>query len=157
MQNTHKTGIIALYTADVWEHACPTIRVIAPAQHCGYDVVPGVTWQDDAYQINLQVIDSADLVIIQRHFPTFRAAYSTVYARARELGKPVIYELDDLLDDLPTWHTDQHIFSKAATPIQQAVVEADMVICSTQCIADSLSFANVNIRVMPNYIVDEIW
>ncbi len=102
-------------------------------------------------------VANADLVIIQRDFPRHFEAYQAVMAQAREHGKKVVYELDDLLTELPEAHPDYDHYRKSRANILTAVCEADAVVCSTPGIRDYLYAFNPNIFVFPNYLDDTLW
>ncbi len=102
-------------------------------------------------------VANADLVIIQRDFPRHFEAYQAVMAQAREHGKKVVYELDDLLTELPEAHPDYDHYRKSRANILTAVCEADAVVCSTPGIRDYLYTYNPNIFIFPNYLDDTLW
>jgi hypothetical protein len=63
---------IALYGADEWGSACPTLRVVGPALAAGLEVVRGCVWSDGILQsYRTDAVAAAELVIIQRDFPRY--------------------------------------------------------------------------------------
>jgi glycosyltransferase involved in cell wall biosynthesis len=145
------------YTADVWEHVCPIVRVVAPLRHAGLRHVRGNEWEAGHLCVFPERVADGDIVVIQRDFPRYTDEYEKVIAQARALGKPVVYELDDLLTELPAQHPDWEFYSKARAAILQAVVEADAVIGSTPLLCDYLRGFNPNTWLLSNYLDDQLW
>ncbi|HVO76309.1 MAG TPA: glycosyltransferase, partial [Ignavibacteriaceae bacterium] len=73
--------------------------------------------------------------------------------------KPVVYDLDDLLLDLPLIHPDRQsaFYASSLLPILHALMVADHVIVSTKKLRESLLQYNKNIQVLPNFFADSIW
>jgi glycosyltransferase involved in cell wall biosynthesis len=80
-----------------------------------------------------------------------------VETRKRQI--PLIYEVDDLLFELPADHNlmKSGNYSYNFLPMLMAIKEADLVTVSTQPIADYLKPFNKNIIVLPNYLIDDFW
>lgn len=148
---------IAQYAADVWEHVCPLIRVAEPARQAGWTVLRGNEWTQGQMKAYPERVEQAGLVVIQRDFPRHTAAYEAVIETARRLGRPVLYELDDLLLELPPAHPDYYAYLSARGPILRAMVEADAVIVSTPPLAGYAREFNPNVFVVPNYLNDAWW
>ncbi|MFV2044459.1 MAG: glycosyltransferase [Anaerolineales bacterium] len=72
-------------------------------------------------------------------------------------GKPVAYELDDLLLELPLEHPEKQFYDEARSQMLEAVAEADAVVASTQRIADYLRQFNPRTWLLPNYLDDRLW
>ena len=144
---------IVAYTADPWESCLPILRYRAAAELLGWHVFQGKVKE----QIFPDLVDRADLVVIQRDFPRFREEYKQIIHLARSLGKPVIYEIDDLLLELPNEHISKGIISDALFAILEAIVNSDLVITSTTFLEDYLKPLNPRIHVIPNYLDDRIW
>ena len=82
---------IVAYTSDLWEHVCPTIRLVEPISEAGMQLIKGNDWDNGPVQIRLNQIEEADLVIIQRDFPSHVEAYEEIMSYAHQLKKPVVY------------------------------------------------------------------
>jgi GT2 family glycosyltransferase/glycosyltransferase involved in cell wall biosynthesis len=143
---------LILFTSDPWESAMPVIRVTAPASAAHVAVLRG----NEGGQVFLERIPQADLVIIQRDFP-HQAGYAEVVECARMAGKPVVYELDDLLFELPADHIsyDNHLIS--LLPMLAAAVAADAVVTSSPPLKEYLSQFNPRTRCVPNLLDDRLW
>jgi glycosyltransferase involved in cell wall biosynthesis len=131
------------------------LRVLGPAQKLGVNVIRGV----HNSQINVEAVRDGDVILVQRDFPLNLDAYEQVLALARSLGKPVIFDLDDLLFELPENHPDRlrFHFTDALLPMLQAVMEADLVTVATPPLREYLLPINQNIAVIPNYLNDDLW
>jgi glycosyltransferase involved in cell wall biosynthesis len=155
--NATKYLTFVVFTADVWEHVCPTVRITGPAEMAGVNVIRGSEWLDGELKIYPERVSEGNLVIIQRNFPENIEAYEEIFTQARNLGKPVVYELDDLIPELPDEHPDFYHYITSRSAIVRAVTEADAVIGSTPTLCDNLRPFNSNIFTIPNYLNDRLW
>jgi glycosyltransferase involved in cell wall biosynthesis len=142
-----------VFTPCPWDSACPVLRVRSPLAYAGGRAVEGgATAEAVAGQVA-----AASVVVIHRDFPRHARAYRRVRDAARARGVPVVYESDDLLQDLPADHPDKAHYLRAALPIVRAVIEADAVTCSTEPLADHFRGLNPNTFVLPNYLDPKLW
>ncbi len=148
---------IVLYTADAWTHVCPTMRVLSPARELGVEVIAGYQPSSTKIEFLPEKVNSADVVVLQRDFPRYRSAYEQVIKMAKAGDKPIIYDLDDLLLELPGVHPDFTHYTPARSEILQAILEADQITCPTQPLANYLRRFNTNVTVLPNYLDDTLW
>jgi glycosyltransferase involved in cell wall biosynthesis len=148
---------LAVFTADHPDHVCPVLRVTAPAQAAGWRVLPGVSWESGKLSSSPDVIRQAQAVLIQRDFPAQIEAYKEVLDTAHSLEKPVIYELDDLLTELPEDHPGADFYQSRRAAVLAAVAQADAVTCTTQPLAEYLRDFNSRVTVLPNYLIDPLW
>ena len=145
---------VVLYTADPWDSALPLLRVRGPAEVMGLSVVRG----NEGDAVAPERVSQADLVIVQRDFPRFGGAWQAVSTRAWAEGKPVIYELDDLLLDLPEGHEKERAYySDVLFSILRAAVEADAIVASTEPLARYLAPFNPEVHLLPNSLDDRLW
>jgi processive 1,2-diacylglycerol beta-glucosyltransferase len=148
---------IVAFSADPWESACPILRIIGPLERCGLSVEKGVEMIAGVPNVSADLIVDADLVVIQRDFPRYADAFEQVMARAHAYRKPIVYDLDDLLLELPFEHPDYLHYRDARLAMLRAVVEADAVTASTQPLCDYLRPYNPRTRLLPNYLNDRLW
>ena len=148
---------VVLYTADAWEHVCPLLRVVAPVEKAGVELLRGNEWKDENLEVDPELVAEADVVVVQRDFPYHEEAYANVMQEAKSHGKPVIYDLDDLLFELPNSHPDIDIYKSSRFPILKAVVEADTVTTASEFLRDYLKEFNPNTHLLPNYLDEDIW
>ena len=142
-----------VYTADPWESALPVLRYRAAAGLAGITVIHG----NDNHTVDLNRIEQADLVLIQRDFPRFTSTWGEILLAARRLGVPVVYETDDLLFDLSADHPSYQDLSLYTIPMMTAIQEADLVTTSTEFLAERLRPLQPNLQVLPNYLNDQLW
>jgi GT2 family glycosyltransferase/glycosyltransferase involved in cell wall biosynthesis len=146
---------IALFQPYNWESAFPVLRVTGPWEALGQVVLQGNT----GAEVNYDAITAADIVVIQRDFPKNQPVYDQITRLARQQDKPVIYDIDDLLLELPPKHPDRQNFfyTDALLPIFQAIRLADAVTTTTLALANYLKSLNERVFVLPNYLNDQIW
>jgi glycosyltransferase involved in cell wall biosynthesis len=148
---------LAVYTADRWEHVCPIVRLTGPAAQAGVNLIRGNEWENGNLQVFPERVSQADVVVIQRDFPGHEQAYQKVISQAHVSGKPVVYELDDLLPELPDQHPDVVHYITTRSAILRAIVEADAVVGSSPALCDYLRSFNPNAWLLPNYLNDQLW
>lgn len=135
--------------------AMSVLRILGPAEFSGLTVLRGV----EAGVADHNRVDEADLVVIQREFPSDLEAYEKIITKAHAGHKPVVMDLDDLLLELPAEHPDRltHDYTNSLLPMLQAIMEADVVTVATPALREYLLPYNKNIKVFPNYLNDELW
>ncbi len=149
------TPRVAAFTLYSWDHRSPVTRLVTPWERAGAQVLRGTQWD----QVFIEVIEGANLVVLHRDFPRLAEAYQQVIQRARSLGVPVFFDLDDLLFDLPEEHPDRqyHYISDALFPVLQAVLEADAVTVSTPALQAAIQPLNPNTLLLPTCLDDNMW
>jgi processive 1,2-diacylglycerol beta-glucosyltransferase len=160
MGGTFKPGIrkpatVVAYTPYSREHAVTWLRIVRPLQAAGIQLLHG-----SEGGIHPELVSQAEAVIIQREFPGYSSgSYDQIIQRARAEGKPVIYETDDLLLELPPEHPDTaiHYYTAALFPMLQAVFEADLVTTTNPILESYYQKINPNTCVLPNYLDDLLW
>ncbi|MBP7691736.1 MAG: hypothetical protein KA764_07450, partial [Anaerolineales bacterium] len=149
---------LAVYHSENWDNAVVRLRVRAPAAAAGWRVLEGNQWEAGRLTaFTPEAVEQADLVLVQREFPRFSEAFDAVLARARAAGKPVVYELDDLLLELPRDHPGWRYHARSRPALLRAVVEADAVVVSTAPLRDYLLPFNSAILVWPNCWDETLW
>jgi glycosyltransferase involved in cell wall biosynthesis len=146
---------LVLYTAYPWDHALVDLRVEGPARQAGITVMRGGNGPD----AKPEIIKEADLVIIQRDFPRYAEAYNDVVSAARAASVPVVFDLDDLLLELPPNHPDRAInyYTEALAPMLHAIIAADAVTVSTEPLYNYLHEFNPRVWLLPNFLDDSYW
>ena len=96
--------------------------------------------------------------LFSRRIPQNLPLYDQVIAKARG-GKFVLYEIDDLLFDLPEGHPErtQELYNAASLPMMTAIIDADLVLVPTEEMRKVVESFNPNVIVLPNYLDDTIW
>jgi processive 1,2-diacylglycerol beta-glucosyltransferase len=147
---------IALYTSDNWETASAHIRLIGPSNHLQSNIkvlngCKASTFPDMKFFIQ------ADAIVIQRDFPRYYEHYKLLLNWAQENNKPIIYEIDDILYNLPNEHPEKEYFRPFEILILQAIKYANSVVVSTSPLASEIRKYNKNTWILPNYLDDNIW
>lgn len=146
---------VVVFTPYLWEHALVSLRIIRPLQQAGITLLCGNVGMD----IHPELVEQADAVVIQREFPENIAVYDQILTLARAGRKPIIYEIDDLLFELPENHIDYptHYYSRALFAMLRAVIEADLVTTSSLPLKEYLKRFNSYIETLPVYLDDKLW
>lgn len=147
---------LALYTTDNWSTASAHIRLVGPSYHpaSGIKVLDGC--QASTFP-RLEFFVQADAVVIQRDFPRHVKQYQAVVNWAAQTGKPILYEIDDLLYDLPEDHPEKAYFRPVEGQILAAIRDAGAVITSTVPLAKHIRQINPNTWILANYLDDNLW
>ena len=153
--NDRRINSVVVYSPYQWEHALMTLRINRPLQQAGIELLRGNHYMD----IHPEYVSQADAVLLQREFPENLEVYEEISTRARTEHKPVIYEIDDLLFELPESHIDYstHYYSPALFAMLRAVIEADLVTTSTTPLQEYLKAFNPHTVLLPNYLDDQLW
>lgn len=146
---------VVAYTSAPWNHALAVLRIVAPLRNAGITPIHG----NPGGQIDPEKVSKADLILIQRDFPNHIREYEEILSRARAQSKPFVLDLDDWLLELPEDHPDRinHHYAGGLFPMLRAIMEADAVTVSTTQLAERINSMNDMVRVLPNYIDDELW
>jgi glycosyltransferase involved in cell wall biosynthesis len=118
-------------------------------------------WYDsNNSQIDIEALLDCDVFVFQREF-CGRDICSPVIAAAREMGKPMVFELDDLLTNLPRKHPDFKRFNEMTPDILAMLRDADFVTVTTEplrrYLEDGEPQAKGKIHVLPNFVDLDIW
>jgi GT2 family glycosyltransferase/glycosyltransferase involved in cell wall biosynthesis len=148
---TPKTLIV--FSSYPWNSALAYLRFRAPAEGAGWRVLPGYSGDE----VFAERIASADLVLFQRDIPRLNQVYAQGLAFAREYHKPIVYEMDDWLFAVPDDHPFQGEYVAVLNWMLAAVVDADLVIASTENMRENLQAFRADVAVWPNYLPDDIW
>ncbi|MBC8017590.1 MAG: glycosyltransferase, partial [Verrucomicrobia bacterium] len=132
--------------------ACARIRLRAPLDKLGetlsYSWAASVTGQQCS--TDLDMIDSADLIVVQRFYP--RNGTVPFLERALNSGKPVIYEADDLLFDLPDSNHLKPWAAETAELLETFLPRFSAITVSTPQLKEAFSRFNSNVFVLPNML-----
>jgi glycosyltransferase involved in cell wall biosynthesis len=153
--NTSSGKIVVAFTAYAWDHALVVLRIVGPLQQAGLRLIHG----NELDLVYPERVSLGDVILIQRDFPRFTHQYQEILTRARAEGKPVIYEIDDLLLELPEDHPDRPIYyyTPVLFPMLRAIVEADAVTTTTPALLAYLRPFNDNVHLLPNFLDDRLW
>lgn len=146
---------VAYFSRESGLSALEQLRIIAPLTHADIEIVNC----SELGSGNVDCINEADLVLFQRDFPSDLDAYNHISNYARSVSKPVVYDIDDLLIDLPENHPDRKkgYYAPALLPMLQATIDADLITTSSSKLRQTLLQYNNNVSVLPNFLDDNIW
>ena len=146
---------VVCFINDLWSSALSEVRLKAPLQECGFNVIQG----NDFGKLLIDDLSKADFIVIQRDFPIYLDIFFHILKQIKKYNLPLIYEIDDHLFDLPQDHPDQQLgcYSSRFTPMLLAICNADMVTASTEPLANFLRAFNSNVHVLQNYLIDKYW
>lgn len=139
---------LLVYSVESTWSPCPQIRLIRPFAHLQdeWELIWGI--RDGKLQTD--AIDTADLILLHRFTPGLLPIESLQAIFA--LGKPVIYESDDLLNDIPHDHPEAAAGASWKAGIEYTVKHARAVVVSTQFLAEKYRPLNPDVHVLPNFI-----
>ncbi len=111
-------------------------------------------------QIDIEKVLNCDIFTLHREFCDHHFSPQIV-ATARELGKPIVFELDDLLINVPKTNPN-HKYCASITPDVLAMLrEADFITVTTErlrrYLEEAESQAKGKVFVLPNFINLDIW
>ena len=142
---------VVVYSPDHEVHACAIIRILTPIQLEDWDVVWATKSDQSGFSFDLEVAREADLIIIQRHFPS--APTENVLRSILRLKVPIVYDLDDLFLDVPPFHPLYNDLSKRVPYIKWILKEADLITVSTTPLQEALKkYTARPIHVQPNLV-----
>ncbi|WP_343583246.1 glycosyltransferase [Herbaspirillum sp.] len=139
---------IVVYSVESTWSPCPQIRLIRPFAHLQDEWE--MVWGIDNGKLNTEALDHADLIVLHRFTPGLMSI-STLQA-IFNLNVPVVYESDDLLNDIPHDHPEAQQGASWKEGIEYAVRHAKAVVVSTEFLASKYRGLNPAVHVLPNYI-----
>lgn len=148
---------IATYSFDDPASACARLRLLEPAAALGQTVrlVPGAIPDGPGHRLRLDILPGADLVFIQRYFPSPETA--GVLAAIFASGKPVVYDTDDDWTRLPDSHAFAPAMAARLPHILDTARQAALVTVSTPVLATAFAPASRRVAVLPNFLPDTLW
>lgn len=95
------------------------------------------------------------IIVLQRqHHPWILKKIEAM----RPTGKKFVYELDDLLHDIPKhFQSKEHFHAKRLKMIEEIIAACDLVTVSTRGLKERYNQYNPNIEVVPNCIPFSLW
>ena len=148
-----KTVVFFTWSNDVT--ALEQLRVLSPYKKAGFKVIRGV----ENNQLRLERVDSNSFVVIQRDFSVHFSAYQRIMEFTRRNLIPTVLDLDDYLMNMPEDHPNRtaNDYSAALLPLLIAIKEVDYVTVSTERLKQLVQPYNPNVKVLPNYLDEELW
>ncbi len=148
---------IAYYSFDDPAYACARLRVLEPARALGEAVrlLPGAVSHGPGHRVRTDILDAADLILVQRYFPgpATAAVLDVLFAS----GRPVLYDTDDDWTAVPPDHPFASRMAEALPHILDTARRAAVVTVSTPALATVFRPINPMVRVLPNFLPDTLW
>ena len=152
---------IVVYSSNNPEDACGYLRIQAPFEANG-DSLSGI-WgarRERKFFFRMTVldetlIDTADIILVQRSLP--RKSTRAVLEKILNSGKPVVFEIDDLLIDPPADHPYRRKMVNKKPFIIDVMRRASAVTVTTVPLKEALRKYNDNIHVLPNLLDERLW
>ncbi len=144
---------VLVFSRELHQSSCARLRVIAPLAAMRGEV--DMTWVEPGTSINIDAIAQTDLIVIQGGFPEEGTArvLDLIFAS----GKPVAYDLDELLTDLPADNPHIAEYERCRKYICDSIRRATAVIVPSYALAGAFGEYNRNIVVLPTLIEDTLW
>jgi GT2 family glycosyltransferase/glycosyltransferase involved in cell wall biosynthesis len=149
MQNPLRVAVLSL---DGQDHACGYLRLVAPLTRCrpGVELRWAVACDGKSAKFDTAAVDWADVVVIQRAFP--HPLTKEVIDELFASGKPLIYEVDDLLTSAPESNPHVRSLELCKPQILEVMKRATALTVSTERLAEAYADMNANIHVLPNLV-----
>ena len=145
---------IAVYSLDFPHYACADLRVVTPFRRLREHLDFRWAVQDCNGQSRIDADPAkwADIIVVQRYFPLKET--SPLLETFLASGKPVVFEIDDFLLNVPTSHTLYHNFQRTAPFIREFLPKVDLVTVTTDALRERIVTFNPNTVTLPN-LIDE--
>jgi glycosyltransferase involved in cell wall biosynthesis len=147
---------VAIVTLDRPFFPSRRIRLTDPLSKCGdgIDLALAVQYVDNNFVLDGSVIEWSDLVVVQRVFPRENTAHFCDYLLAS--GRPVVYEIDDCLPEIPPYH-DREVYRQWGPYLLGFAAKAALVTVSTERLGRYFEAHNPDTIVLPNYLNEDLW
>lgn len=151
-QKNRKKRILIYSVESTWS-PCPQIRLIRPFMQLGDEWE--IEWGIKNGKLDANAASHADLILLHRFTPGLLplSALEIIF----KLGKPVIYESDDLLNEIPADHPEAAAGASWKEGIEYSVKHANAVVVSTHFLAEKYRSINPNVHVLQNYLDYDIF
>jgi GT2 family glycosyltransferase/glycosyltransferase involved in cell wall biosynthesis/predicted O-methyltransferase YrrM/SAM-dependent methyltransferase len=148
---------LTVYSLDKKDQACGDYRVQSPlsALQGEVELSWGLEFNEIGYGGKPGVAEASDIIMVQRFFPQPETAGYLGYLCT--LDRPIIFEIDDLLTDLPSTNPHNGFGMLCAPHILEFVRKASAVTVSTEELKKHFASYNDTIYVLPNLLNSDLW
>jgi len=152
---------VALFSKEKEEWAVVRLRVLDPLRALEDQGRVQVTFVSPySKTIDIEGLLAADLFVVGREFAD-KEFSQEITEVARLLGKPIVFELDDLLTKVPRSNPVWQYCNKIAPDMEEMIRDADYITASTEPLRDELAeidpSAPQRAVVLRNCVNTEIW
>ncbi|WP_288391933.1 glycosyltransferase family 4 protein [uncultured Herbaspirillum sp.] len=139
---------LVVYSVESTWSPCPQIRLIRPFAHLKDEWE--LVWGIQNGKLQSDYLADADLILLHRYTPGLMSldVLRTIFSSSI----PIIYESDDLLNDIPADHPEAQQGAAWKSGIEFSVKHAKAVVVSTEFLAAKYRELNAQVHVLPNYI-----
>ncbi len=139
-----------------------TIRIIYPSLLLNHLRIPGYQFtasygtqyiNDPVFYNNFTFIQF-QRATTERHLDLVKHFKTNIRKKTKT---PVIYEIDDLLFDIPEWNYASSYYSKYRSSIEKILEETDGITVSTEFLKKKYLKYNSKIEVIPNHLPKFVW
>jgi glycosyltransferase involved in cell wall biosynthesis len=146
-QPARKKRLVVYSVESTWS-PCPQIRLIRPFAHLQDEWE--LIWGIKNGQLQTDHLADADLIVLHRFTPGLMSIPTLQAIFASKV--PIVYESDDLLNDIPHDHPEAQQGASWKEGIEYTVKHAKAVVVSTEFLAAKYRELNPAVHVLPNYI-----
>jgi GT2 family glycosyltransferase/glycosyltransferase involved in cell wall biosynthesis len=148
---------VGVFSLEAPGDACAAIRITGPLEMQGERVqlLWGAVSDGTICTTNLDMMNEADIILVQRFYP--RQGTIPYIEKMLASGKPVIYEADDLLIDLPVTNHLKPWAEETATLLRSLLPRFTAITVSTPHLSNVFASSNPNIFVLPNLIDENLF
>jgi glycosyltransferase involved in cell wall biosynthesis/MoaA/NifB/PqqE/SkfB family radical SAM enzyme len=148
---------IAVFSYDSKEHACGHYRIQAPLKKLAgeLELSWGVEIREKAFHIISGVAEAADIIVVQRSFPRAETADFLYYLCS--LCKPIIFEIDDLLTQLPPTNLNCGWGMDCTPYIYEFIRKCSAVTVTTEELKKHFTAYSDAIYILPNLLDSDLW
>jgi len=143
---------VVIISLDGPDSACAQIRLRAPMNQLAARISHSwaVTVAGQECSTNLEQLDRADVIVVQRFYP--RKGTAAILERILNSGKPVIYEADDLLFELPGSNELKPWADETTEILRQFLPRCSAITVSTPALRQEFSGFATEVLVLPNTV-----
>ncbi|MDT4291370.1 glycosyltransferase family 1 protein [Methylomonas sp. MO1] len=146
-----KAVTVSVYSKGCTTDACSVIRLLYPISSLNWNIIWNTRKNCLKKNFDINPTKNADLIIIQRDFPSKKTAELLLYLL--NIGIPVVYDLDDLLLDNQPEHPRIFYFKTVSPYIKWLIKEADLTTVSTAPLKNELTpYTDRPIHVIKNLV-----
>lgn len=158
-RTTPKPITMAVFSLDLQEQACTQLRFygVRGAFAEQMDILWGNYFDRMSGQFTTfaERAELADIIVLARFFP--RKETASIIERLFALGKPVVYDVDDLLTALPVGSPFKQQGDESAPFIVDVARRAARVTVSTKPLQQEMLAYNLNVTILPNLLDQTLW
>ncbi|MEW5976528.1 MAG: glycosyltransferase [Acidobacteriota bacterium] len=147
---------VTVLTYDLPGTACGSLRIQQPlARQSNLRLTYGLEIEKDRIIVQEENLREADLIVVQRSLPGPESQQTL--DRVLALGKPIIYELDDLLTEIPPTNPHHVPAMHRRYFLERFMSKATVMTVSTPELKATLTSRCKHIFVLPNLIDESLW